>query len=86
MKPPSRTLTTLAFGFMALNAVLLAFGAIAFAETWLIVPAVVCALIAGGVLFAWRWYRRNLDELDAARPALKREVEEMRDLLRSHKP
>jgi protein-S-isoprenylcysteine O-methyltransferase Ste14 len=86
MKAPSRTLTTLAFGLMALNAVLLAFGAIAFDRPRLFVPAAVCAAVAGGVVLAWRWYRRNLAELDAARPELRRQVEEMRDLLRAQKP
>lgn len=85
MKPPHRTLTTVAFAFMALNAVLLAFGAIAYGETWLLAPSVACALVAGGVLVGWRWYRRTLVELDAARPELKREVEEIRELLRSRK-
>lgn len=86
MKAASRTLTILAFGFMALNAVLLAFGAFAFDQPRLLVPAVLCALAAVGVVVAWRWYRRNLAELEAARPELRREVEAMRDLLRAHKP
>ncbi len=86
MKAPSRTLTTLAFGFMALNAVLLAFGALAFDQPRLLVPAALCAVAAGGVIVAWRWYRRNLAELEAARPELRRQVEEMRDLLRVQKP
>lgn len=86
MKPPSRTLTTLAFSLMALNAALLAFGAVAFQERWLFVPAALCGLAAGGVVAAWRWYRRNLAELEAARPELRRQVEEMRELLRSHQP
>lgn len=85
MKAPSRALTTLAFGLMALNAALLAFGAIAFRERRLVVPAAACAVVAAGVVLAWRWHRRNLAELDAARPELKRAVEEMRELLRSHK-
>jgi uncharacterized membrane protein YccC len=86
MKPPSRTLTTLAFSFLLLDAVLLLFGAIAFDAPRLFPPAIACAVAAGGVLLAWRWYRRNLAELDAARPELKRELEELRELLRSHKP
>lgn len=85
MKAPNRTLTTVAFGLTALNAVLLAFGAIAFHQTWLLIPAAVFGVLATGVLLGWRWYRRTLAELDSARPELKREVEEIRDLLRSHK-
>jgi uncharacterized membrane protein len=85
VKPPNRTLTTVAFAFTALNAVLLTFGAIAYDETWLFVPAAACAVVAGGVLLGWRWYRRTLAEQDAARPELKRDVEEIRELLRSHK-
>ena len=86
MKGPSRTLTTLAFSLMALNAVLLAFGAISFQRPALFVPAGLCALAAGAVLLAWRWHRRNLAALEAARPELKRELEELRELLRSTKP
>lgn len=86
MKGPSRNLTTLAFGLMALNAVLLAFGAVSFHRPTLFVPAALCAMAAGAVLLAWRWHRRNLAELDAARPELKRELEEIRELLRSTKP
>jgi hypothetical protein len=39
-----------------------------------------------GVAVAWRWYRRDLAELDAAGPELKRELDELRALLRSQKP
>ena len=85
MKTPHRTITILAFGLMTLNAVLLAFGAIAFGERTLLIPAAGCALAAGGVLVAWRWYRRNLAELEAARPELRRELEELRELLRAPK-
>jgi len=84
MKAPSRTLTTFAFALTALNAMLLAFGAIAYDQTWLLAPAAVCAVVAAGVLLGWRWYRRTIAELDSARPELKREVEELRALLRSH--
>lgn len=86
MKGPSRTLTTLAFSLMALNAVLLGFGAVAFDESRLIIPGLLCAGAAVAVALAWRWHRRNLAELDAARPELKRELEEIRELLRSTKP
>ena len=75
MKTPHRTITIVAFSLMALNAVLLAYGAAAFAAPRLYVPAALCALAALGVLGAWRWYRRNLAELD-----------ELRELLRSRKP
>lgn len=85
MKTPHRTITILAFSLMALNAVLLAFGAIAFRERSLILPALGCGAAAGGVLLAWRWHRRNSAELDAAGPELRRELEELRDLLRSSK-
>jgi hypothetical protein len=86
VKPPSRTLTTLAFGLMTLNAVLLVFGALAFDERWLLAPAALCGLVAGGVIAAWRWHRRNLAELEAAQPELRRQIEEMRELLRAPKP
>jgi membrane protein implicated in regulation of membrane protease activity len=86
MKTPHRTITIVAFSLMALNAVLLAYGAAAFDTPRLFVPAALCAFAAVGVAVAWRWYRRNLAELDAAGPELKRELDELRELLRSNKP
>ena len=85
MKTPHRTITIVAFSLMALNAALLAFGGAAFDEPRLFVPAALCAVAAAGVAVAWRWHRRNLAELDAAGPALKRELEELRALLRTPK-
>ena len=85
MKTPHRTITILAFSLMTLNAVLLGFGAIAFGERSLILPALGCAVAAGGVLVAWRWHRRNSAELEAARPELRQELEALRELLRSPK-
>jgi hypothetical protein len=82
--PPSRTLTTLAFAVVALNAALFAFGALAFGRTWWLIPAVVCAAVAAAIPPAWRRYRRRMAELDATLPEIKRDVDEIRALLRSH--
>lgn len=83
MKPPSRTPTTLAVGFLLLDAVLFALAAIAFRRPLLLLPAAVCAAAGALVVLAWRRYRRTLLELEEARREMKREVEALRQLLQS---
>jgi len=85
MKTPHRTITILAFSLMALNATLLGFGAVAFDQPALFLPATLCAAAAAAVYGAWRWHRRNSADLEAARPELRRELEELRELLRTPK-
>jgi len=84
MKPPSRTLTTFAVGFLALDAVLLMYGGIAWSRPPLIVAGGACALGCVLVVLSWRRYRRTLVELDTARREIRREVESIRELLQSH--
>jgi len=84
MKPPSRTLTTAAVGFLSLDALLLGYAAIASRRPLLALGGGACALAAALVVLAWRRYRRTLLELDAARREMRREVESIRELLGRH--
>lgn len=83
-KAPSRTLTTLAVGFLLLDAALLAWAGVGLGRPWLVAGAGGCVAAGLLVLLAWRRYRRTLAELDEARREMKREVESLRDLLRNH--
>lgn len=83
MKPPSRALTTAAVGFLLLDAVLFALAAVAFSRPLLLIPAAICLGAGGLVVLAWRRYRRTLLEVEEARREMKREVEELRELLHS---
>jgi hypothetical protein len=83
VKTPSRTLTTAAVGFLLLDAVLFAFAAITFSRPWLFLPAAICLGAGTMVVLAWRRYRRTLLELEEARRDMRRQVEELRDLLHS---
>jgi hypothetical protein len=78
----ARTITVLASAFLAFDG-----AALALAGWWLRHPALTvigCALFAssGLVLLYWRWYRRQLEEIAAARRVLRDETEAMRALLR----
>ena len=78
----ARTLTVLASAFLAFDG-----SALALVGWWLQQPALAligCALFgsSGLVLLYWRWYRRQLDEIAAARRVLREETEAMRSLLR----
>jgi len=82
MKPTNRAWTTLAVGFMLLDAVLLILIGV-----WLDVPLAIAlggvfALLAGALRWWYRRYRRLLAELNAARMDMKREAESIRDLLK----
>ena len=81
---PSRTLTTVAVGFLLLDAVLLSLAGVMFDRPLLLVPAGVCAGAAALVVLGWRRYRRTLAELEEARRDMKREVESLRELLHDH--
>ncbi|MGH7644551.1 MAG: hypothetical protein ACREMR_03100 [Gemmatimonadales bacterium] len=79
---PSRALTTLAVGFLLLDAVLLVYAGLALDRTLLLVLGGVFALAAAVVVaVGWPWYRRRLDEVDRARGDMRAEVESIRDLL-----
>lgn len=76
--------TTLAVGFLLLDAGLLLDGALVFGRPWLGVGGALCLLLAALVVLAWRRYRRTLEELKAARREMRAEVEELRELIRRH--
>jgi hypothetical protein len=85
VKPPipSRALTTFAVGFLVLDAALLAWAGVGLHRPWLLAAAGACAGAGLLVIVAWRRYRRTLAELETARREMKREVEEIRELLRN---
>jgi hypothetical protein len=74
----TRGVTVFAVGFLLLNAVLL--GMIGH-FLW----AGVCGVVAAVAVVGYIRYRRVLAELAAARKEMKREVQELRDLLHTHR-
>jgi uncharacterized protein YjiS (DUF1127 family) len=73
----SRMVTTLAVGFLILDALL-------FAMAERFVPAGFCAAAAIVVLIAWRRYRRAMAELADVSREMKQEVESLRSLFETH--
>jgi hypothetical protein len=84
MRSPSRTPTTLAVGFLSLDALLLGYAGATWSRPLLVAAGAVCALGVVLVVAGWRRYRRTLAELDAARRDIKEEVASIRDLLHGH--
>ncbi len=88
MRAFSRTLTTFAAGFLALDAVLLSYAGIELHRWGFIVGGAACGAGVLGVVLAWRRHRRKVVELAAeiaeARRAMRAEVESIRELLREH--
>ncbi|HYT03489.1 MAG TPA: hypothetical protein VEM13_01250 [Gemmatimonadales bacterium] len=80
-RPPSRALTTCAVGFLALDALLLAYSGFSLGRPLLVVWAVVCLVGMVLVIIGWRHYRRAMADLDRARREMRAEVESIRDLL-----
>ena len=74
----SRAVTILAVSFLLLDAVL-------FALVERYVWAAGCAAAAALVVYAWRRYRRAMDELAEARRDMKHEAESIRELLHTHR-
>lgn len=83
---PRRTLTTLAVGFLLLDAVLLLYAGLSTGRVRFYVGAALCAAAAVLVVAAWRRYRRTLAELDRARREMRAEIEGIRELLDTHHP
>jgi hypothetical protein len=84
MRPPSRAPTTLAVGFLSLDALLLVYAGLAWGRPFLLVAGGACIVGVGLVVAGWRRYRRTLTELDAARRDMTQEVASLRDLLQGH--
>ncbi|MGH7567824.1 MAG: hypothetical protein ACREL9_02475 [Gemmatimonadales bacterium] len=80
---PSRTLTTVAVGFLLLDAVLLVFGGLELHRPLLVALGGVCGAGAAAVVVFWRRHRRTIAELEAVRREMRAEVERIRDLLQS---
>jgi hypothetical protein len=84
MRSPSRTPTTLAVGFLSLDALLLGYAGVVWNRPLLVAAGGVCALGVVLVVAGWRRYRRTLAELEAARRDIKEEVASIRELLQDH--
>lgn len=84
MSPPSRTPTTLAIGFLALDALLLGYAGLTWRRPLLVAAGGACALGVVLVVAGWRRYRRTMAELEDARHDMKHEVTSIRELLQSH--
>ncbi len=78
-----KLLTVFAVGFLLLDAALLGWAGVRMGRPWLLVVAAVCATASVLPVIAWRRYRRTLAELAEHRREMKREVEEIRELLHS---
>jgi hypothetical protein len=83
MRRPSRVPTTLAVGFLSLDALLLMYGGLEWRRPLLVVAGCACAVASALVVFAWRRYQRTLHELDAARRDMHHEIESIREMLQS---
>jgi len=84
MRRPSRTPTTLAVGFLSLDALLLGYAGFAWDRPLLVAAGAACGLGVVLVVAGWRRYRRTLVELEAARRDMRQEVASIRELLQGH--
>ena len=78
----SRPLTLLAFGFLAIDAILLILAGLWSDRVVLVILGVLFAVAAFGVLLYWRAHKRQLEEISKARADLKAEAEAMRELIK----
>ena len=78
----SRPLTLLAFGFLAIDAVLLMLAGLWSDRVVLVILGVVFAVAAMGVLLYWRAHKKRIEEIAKARDDLKAEAEALRDLIK----
>lgn len=78
----ARTLTVVAAAVLAFDGVALA-GLGIWTDRLVLVPVGLVFFISAGLVFLyWRWYRRRLDDIVAARRALADEAREMQRSLR----
>ena len=74
----SRTITILAIAVLAFDgAALTAFG-FSTGRMMLVAMGVVFLLSSGLIVIYWRWYRRRLEDISAARRALSEEARALR--------
>ncbi len=78
----SRTLTILAAVFLGFDGAALVGLGIWAGRMSLVVAGLVLFLTSGLVLVYWRRHQRRVEEIAAARQALREEVNELRNLLR----
>lgn len=76
-----RTLTLAAAAVLAFDGAALVGLGLWSGRTVLVPVGVVFVLSSGLVILYWRWYRRRLDDIAAARRALREEAGEMHRLL-----
>jgi len=77
----SRTLTLVAAAFLAFDGAALAGLGYMTGRAVLLPVGLVFFVSSGLILLYWRWYRRRLDDISAARRALSEEAREMQRLL-----
>ena len=78
----SRTLTLFAVAVLAFDGAALVGLGLWGGRTMLTLLGLVFFLSSGLVLIYWRWYRRRLDDIAAARRVLSQEAREVQRLLR----
>ncbi len=78
----SGPLTLLAFGFLAIDAILLMLAGLWSDRVVLVILGVVFAVAAVGVLLYWRAHQRQLEEIAKARDDLRAEAEALRELIK----
>ncbi len=78
----SRPLTLLAFGFLAIDAVLLTLAGLWSDRVVLVVLGVVFAVAALAVLLYWRAHKKQIEEIAKARDDLRAEAEALRKLIK----
>jgi hypothetical protein len=78
----SRTLTFVAAAVLAFDGVALAALGFWSGRIMLALIGVVFFISSGLVLLYWRWYRRRLEDIAAARRALGEEARELQRMLR----
>lgn len=78
----ARTLTVVAAAVLAFDGAALAVLGVLTERILLVLVGIVFFVSAGLVLLYWRWYRRRVADIAAARRVLGDEVREMQRLLR----
>jgi hypothetical protein len=77
-----RTLTIVAVAVLAFDGAALAALGFMTGRTMLVPIGLVFFLSSGLIVIYWRWYRRKLDDISAARRGLSEEAREMQRLTR----